>query len=449
MSIEEAYQKTLDYLYSFVDFSLSRSLRYTPEQFDLGRMRQFVANLGQPQQAYPSIHIAGTKGKGSVAALCASALQAGGYRCGMYTSPHLHDYAERIQIDGLPIQHQALVELVDELRPAIEAVSGITTFEITTALAFVYFARQKVDVAVIEVGLGGRLDATNVITPTLTVITSLSFDHTHLLGNTLAEIAAEKAGIVKPGVPIVLAPQQDEARATVERIAQERGAPLVQVGRDLHFAPGIQSQDEQRLQVWGSMGTNHDPAGVVELSISLLGRHQVENAATAYAALDTFRSLSLPLSDPAIQRGFSQAKWPGRFEILSRQPLVLVDSAHNRDSALKLGQALDDYFPGTGIVLIFGASEDKDIEGMFAELLPKIQQLILTKSFHPRAADLERLVEMAGKYGRPVQVVPEVVDALEAALGCAGEKELVLATGSIFIVAGVREAWLRRQHEKQ
>lgn len=449
MSVEEAYQNTLDYLYSFVDFSLSRTVRYTPEQFDLSRMRLFVAHLGQPQQAYPSIHIAGTKGKGSVAALCASALQAGGYRCGLYTSPHLHDYAERIQIDGQPIEHAALVELVDELGPSIAAIPGLTTFEITTALAFVYFSYQKVDVAVIEVGLGGRLDATNVMTPTLCVITSLSYDHTHLLGNTLAEIAGEKAGIIKNGVPVVLSPQKEEARRTIERIALERSAPVIQVGRDFLFAPGSHSQEGQSLLVWADPGANGDLAASLELQIPLLGRHQVENAATAYASLDTFRKHSLWLSDAAIQRGFNHVKWPGRFEILSRQPWLVVDSAHNRDSAMKLVQALDEYFPDKDIVLVFGASEDKDIEGMFAELLPRVSQLILTKSFHPRAADLEHLVELARPFGKPVLVVPEVVDAMEEAVRSASEKGLALATGSIFIVAGVREAWLRRQHEKQ
>ncbi len=193
MDIDKEYQETLDYLYSFIDYSLQKSFRYSPEKFDLGRMRAFVAALGDPQSEYPIIHVAGTKGKGSVSALCASALQASGYRVGLYTSPHLQDYAERIQVDGEAIPHAELVSLVEEIKPYVAASPEITTFEITTALALLHFARQEVGAAVVEVGLGGRLDATNVCDPLVTVITSISYDHTDLLGETLAEIAGEKA----------------------------------------------------------------------------------------------------------------------------------------------------------------------------------------------------------------------------------------------------------------
>ena len=201
------YDEALDYLYSFVDYSLQRSYRYSPATFDLARMRELLQKLSNPERSYKVIHVAGTKGKGSVSALCASALRAAGYRTGFYTSPHLVDYAERIQADGHDLPHERLAELVEEIRPVVETVPRLTTFEITTALAFLYFAREKVDAAVVEVGLGGRLDATNVVHPLVSVITSLSLDHTHLLGHTLAEIAREKAGIIKPGVPVVIAPQ--------------------------------------------------------------------------------------------------------------------------------------------------------------------------------------------------------------------------------------------------
>ena len=203
MDIETRYQETQDYLYSFVDFSMARAVRYSPELFNLDRMIEFAHYLGDPQKSYPIIHVAGTKGKGSVAAFCAGALQAAGYKVGLYTSPHLVDYAERIQINRQPISHPELIVLVDELRPFLDKGSQLTTFEITTALAFLYFARHGVDAAVIEVGLGGRLDATNIIIPQVSVITSLSYDHTQFLGDTLAEIAGEKAGIIKPGVPVV------------------------------------------------------------------------------------------------------------------------------------------------------------------------------------------------------------------------------------------------------
>jgi len=457
MNNDLAYQKTLDYLYSYVDYSLSRTVRYSPDKFHLDRMFALVEALGRPDQKYPIIHIAGTKGKGSVAAFCSFALRAAGYRVGQYTSPHLHDYAERMQINGQTISHATMVSLVEELKPVIESIPELTTFEITTALAFEYFARQRVDVAVVEVGLGGRLDATNIVTPQVAVITSLSYDHTHLLGETLAEIAGEKAGIIKPQVPVVLSPQQDEARLVVERVATDKAAPLVQVGRDYLYAPLSHSLEGQTMLVWPSseqslVAEYIESGGLLEweptrLNIRLLGYHQVENAATAYAVLQVFRRSALPLTDKAMREGFSQASWPGRFEVLQRHPPVVVDSAHNRDSARKLRLTLDDYFPGQGIILVFGASEDKDIYGMFAELMPRVQQVIATKSFHPRAMDPEPLVEMAHQFARPAKIVADVADAVYEAQQLAGDEKLVLVAGSIFIAAGAREAWLAR-HEQ-
>ncbi len=434
---EITYQETLDYLYSFIDYSLQRTFRYAPEKFDLGRMRQLAESLGNPQQSYPVIHVAGTKGKGSVAALCASALLASGRRVGFYSSPHLQDYAERIQINGQNIPHADLVAFVEKMKPQIEAIPALTTFEITTALAFLYFAAQKVDVAVIEVGLGGRLDATNIVMPVVSVITSLSFDHTNLLGNTLAQIAAEKGGIIKPGVPLVSSPQKEEARLVLEKIAAERSSRMILVGRDYLYIPLSHSLDGQELQVRPADAT----ARPVTLSISLLGEHQVENAATAYAALQVAHSAGVTIDDEAIRKGFAAAEWPGRFEILRKNPPVVVDSAHNRDSALRLRQALDDYFPGKPVVLVFGASSDKDIQGMFAELMPRVRQVYATQSVHPRAIDPQVLAEMAGQYGRPAQAIHVVEDAFEEALRAAGDEAVVLVAGSIFVAAAAREIW--------
>jgi dihydrofolate synthase/folylpolyglutamate synthase len=441
--IEEDYQQTLDYLYTFVDYSLQKSFRYSPEKFDLGRMRTFVGSLGNPERAYPIIHIAGTKGKGSVAAYCATALQQGGYRVGMYTSPHLQDYSERIQIDGRPIPHGDLVALVAELKPKIEAVSELTTFEITTALAFLYFQRREVNAAVVEVGLGGRLDATNVCQPIVAVITSLSYDHTYLLGDTLAQIAAEKAGIVKQKVPVVLAPQKEEARLVIERIAAERDAPLTLVGRDYLYELESRSLQGQTLAIWPPS----DHGEPIMLDIPLLGYHQVENAVTAYAALQAAGECGLPIGETAIREGFRQTVWLGRFEILQRHPPIIIDSAHNRDSALKLRLALDDYYAGIPVILIFGASEDKDIQGMFAELLPRVDQVVVTKSFHPRAIEPEALVEMASQYGQQVRVAPTIEQALIEAEELAAGRAAVVVTGSIFVAAAARAAWDEKQPE--
>jgi dihydrofolate synthase/folylpolyglutamate synthase len=439
MTDHTAYQATLDYLYTYVDYSLVRNFQNAPGKFDLTRMAVLAAALGDPQKQFPIIHVAGTKGKGSVSAFCAHALQAAGYRTGLYTSPHLQDFSERIQVNGQPVLPDEVVALVEECKPVVASIPDVTWFEYTTMLAFLHFARQKVDAAVIEVGLGGRLDATNIVTPEVSVITSLSYDHMAVLGDTLGQIAAEKAGIIKPGHPVVLSPQLDEARAVIISIAAQRNAPLTQVGQDYEFEVISQSLDGQTFKIW----PKSRPLGATRLSIPLLGLHQVENAATAYVALRVLENSRLAVSKKAIRKGFASTVWPGRFEILRRQPPVVLDCAHNRDSAHRLRQALDDYFPNWPIVLVFGASEDKNVAGMFAELLPRVRQVIATKSIHPRAMSPEQLVALAQPFGVPVSGESTVEDALAAALRAAGDEALVLVTGSIFVVAGVSAAWLK------
>ncbi|MBN2503130.1 MAG: bifunctional folylpolyglutamate synthase/dihydrofolate synthase [Anaerolineales bacterium] len=438
--LETAYQQALDYIYSFVDHSLTHQQNLSPENFDLARMFALMERLGNPQQDYPSIHVAGTKGKGSVSALCAAALKAGGYRVGLYTSPHLKDFEERIQIDGQPMPRSDLVALVDAIKPHVAAVPKLTTFEITTALGFWYFARQGVKVAVLEVGLGGRLDSTNVVTPTVSVITSISLDHTFILGDTIEKIAAEKAGIIKPGVPVVLAPQKPGPTQVVAEIAAEHDAPFVAFGDAYHFTPGEHSLEGQSFKVWKQ--DEEDTA--VMLRIPLLGAHQVENAATAYAALDVFRGCALELSDADIRTGFAQISWPARFEILQRQPPVIVDSAHNPYSMQALRETLDTYYPGRPVTLVLGVSADKDIEGMLVALLPRVARVITTQSYHPRAMDPDELAAFVQQYERPAQAYWEAADALEAALHVAGEDGLVLCTGSLFVAASFRIAWFEK-----
>jgi len=439
-NVEEAYQKALEYLYSYVDFSLQKAVTYSPERFKLERMQALVASLGNPQAAYPCIHVAGTKGKGSVSVLCASALSQAGYKVGLYTSPHLDDYAERIQINGEFIPHADLVTLAEQIKPHVAAIPELTTFEITTALAFMYFAMQKVNAAVIEVGLGGRLDATNVVLPEVSVITSISYDHTYLLGNTLTEIAGEKAGIIKPGIPVVVSPQEEEARIVLERIARERDAPLLQVGRDILFKEVSHTLDGQTLQVWTPGGKNGSP----RLTIPLLGSHQVVNAATAFASLQVFDQMGVKIGLKDIKGGFANAFWPGRFEIIQKSPAVILDCAHNRDSAQKLRFTLEEYYPGEKVHLVFGASEDKDIQGMLSELLPVVEELYLVKSFHPRAIEPDKLVDMVSPFDRPVHVIDQIPDALEKAIQNLGTDQVVLVTGSIFVVAEARKYWEKK-----
>jgi dihydrofolate synthase/folylpolyglutamate synthase len=432
--IKTQYNRALDYLYSFVDYSLKHISELAKAEFNLDRMFALMEELGNPQKKYPIIHVAGTKGKGSVAALCASALKAAGYKTGLYTSPHLWDYVERIQINGEPISHEQLIELIEEVKPAVAKIPKLTTFEITTALGFLAFAKNDVNAAVIEVGLGGRLDATNIVTPKVSVITSLSYDHMAVLGNTLAEIAGEKAGIIKQGVPVVSAPQTDEALQVLQRIAKDKNSPLILVGKDVKFERLVSSLDGQELAV------SHQQS-VVSLKVPLLGSHQIENAAIAYAAL---KISGIPISEEAIQKGFSEVKWPARFEILRREPPVVIDSAHNRDSALRLRQTLDEYFPQRPVILLFCALEDKDITGILEELKPRLERVVATRADHPRAPSAEWTAEQVKKVGIPVESVTSVADALERALGLAGRQKLVLSAGSVAFAGEVSTAWRKR-----
>ena len=433
MDTEKAYNLALDYLYSFVDYSLKHASELAKADFNLDRMCELMDELGNPQDLYPIIHVAGTKGKGSVSALCASALQAAGCKTGLYTSPHLQDYAERIQVNGQPIPHADLSALVEEIKPAVARVPYLTTFEITTALGFLYFARQGCDVAVIEVGLGGRLDATNIVMPRVAVITSLSLDHTLVLGDTLAEIAGEKAGIIKPGVPVVSAPQKDQALGVLKKVSEDNDCNFILVGRDVEFTALSHSIDGQTLQLSASNLQS------LKISIPLLGTHQVENTAVAYAAL---KASGLDVSNEAIQRGFANINWRSRFEIARLEPPVIFESAHNQDSFAKMYQTLETHFPGKQVYLILGASEDKNLGGMFAEIKPKIKKLIATRADHPRALESEKICHAADQAG----VESEALEPVEAAFRHALELSkkdgsIVLSAGSMFVTAEVMTAW--------
>ena len=433
---ETAYNKALDYLYSFVDYSLKHSSELAKAEFNLDRMFALMEELGDPQAKYPIIHVAGTKGKGSVSALCASALQAAGYRTGLYTSPHLLDYCERIQVDGEPISHGQMIELVEEIKSSVAKIPKLTTFEITTGIGFLAFAKQNVQAAVFEVGLGGRLDATNVVTPKVSVITSLSYDHMAVLGDTLAKIAGEKAGIIKEGVPVVSSPQKEEALQVLERVATERSCPFILVGKDVKFERLASSLDGQTLRISDSI--RHL---TLDVRLPLLGTHQIENAATAYVALKTG---GIEISDEAIQKGFAEVKWHARFEVVRREPPVIFDSAHNEDSFVKLRQTLEEHFPGRMVTLIFGASEDKNIPGMFAVMKPKIKRLIVTRADHPRALEPEKIVEQAEQAGLESEALSPVESAFWRALELS-EKDgsIVLSAGSMFVTAEVMMAWNR------
>jgi dihydrofolate synthase / folylpolyglutamate synthase len=434
MDTEKDYNLALDYLYSFVDYSLKHASELAKADFNLERMFALMEALGDPQKNYPIIHVAGTKGKGSTSALCASALTAAGYKVGLYTSPHLEDYVERIRVNGKSISHKKMVELVEEIKPAVAKIPRLTTFEITTALGFLAFARAGVDAAVIEVGLGGRLDATNVVMPKVSVITSLSMDHMAVLGDTLAKIAGEKAGIIKQGVPVVSSPQKKEAMEVLLRVAADKNAPMVLVGRDIEFELLESSLNEQTVRLMDNLLSS-----TFSFQLPLLGSHQVINAATAYAAL---KISGLKITTKAIQNGFSRVKWPARFEVARREPPIIFDSAHNDDSFARLHETLDEYFPGKEVYLIFGASEDKNIPGMFRELKSKIRKVIVTRADHPRALEVEKIQSLAAQAGLQSEAVTPVSSALARALELSGiDGSIVLSAGSMFVTAEVMTAW--------
>jgi dihydrofolate synthase/folylpolyglutamate synthase len=459
MTIEEQYQNTLDYLFSFVDYSLTKQLVYSPEKFNLVRMTRLLDLMGNPQKAYPIVHVTGTKGKGSVASFCSSALKESGYKVGLYTSPHLIDYNERIQVNLLPIPHSDMVTLVDRLMPMIDQVKEITTFEISTALAFQYFKDQGVDYAVIEVGLGGRLDATNVVDPVLSVITTISYDHQAILGNSIAEIAAEKAGIIKPGKPVVLASQTSEALQVLLQKADENGSTVTLVGRDMLYVAVEHDLDSQSLYIWSIKDQENmnkfiegDPENKWkprQFTIPLLGAHQLENATTAYSALKLLQEQDRKITDEAIVAGFKNVYWPCRFEVISKHPMIILDSAHNRDSAIKLRLTLDEYIPGNDVILIFGASEDKDVRGMLVDLMPRVHQVIATQSIHPRALEAGVIVDFAHLMGKKAKAVLPLEDAFKEAVKLANGERAVLVAGSIFIAAAVKELWINQQGNLQ
>ncbi|MFZ3070198.1 MAG: folylpolyglutamate synthase/dihydrofolate synthase family protein, partial [Anaerolineaceae bacterium] len=436
-ALEQAYQDSLDFLYGFVDFSMKRHVDDAHRFFKLDRMKQMMNLLDNPQECFPSIHVAGTKGKGSVSSFCASACQAAGYKVGLYTSPHLQEFTERIQINGSQIDKASLIALVDQLRPLTLEIPEITTFELTTALGFLYFAQNHIDIAVIEVGLGGRLDATNLVNPLVSVITPISYDHTAVLGSTLTEIAYEKGGIIKPGKPVVMAPQQPEAKAELMRIALERQSPLTLVEQAYQFEENSHSLTYQKmtLQRAGDGILEKQPPSLaakpLKLSLPLLGFHQVQNAATAVAALDIVTQNGFTITRRDIQAGFKQVFWPARFEILRKDPPVVIDSAHNGDSMRRLRQTLDEYFPSQKFILIFGASADKELDAMLEEILPRMEQVITTQSTHPRAADAQSLAKLIQAYAVPVQAITPAEGALGVALELAGKDTGILVTGSI------------------
>ena len=424
-------------LVSLADYERMAGREAPLQKLDLGRMEDLAQRLGSPQESAPVVHIAGTKGKGSVAAMVSSILQAAGLRTVTFTSPHLLTFRERIRLNGAPVSEELFARHLDRVWEAVEAMGmdspygRPSTFEALTAMAFDLARQEAVDVQVLEVGLGGRLDSTNVANGRVAVITSLSLDHTDILGEELSQIAWEKAGIIKPGARVVVSPQPAEAEAVVLQACREKGADPLRLGHDVTW-------DVRRKELTGQEVSITTPSGQYDVWLPLLGPHQRENAA---AAIATVEALDMNVSAEAIIQGIKEVQWPGRFQVITTTPYVVVDGAHNTHSMSRLRETVEEFLPGRRTVLVFGCSGDKDLDGMAAQLAPVADMAVLCQSRHPRSVPTPRLREVFEAAGIPVVEASTVAEGFRTAMVQAAREDLVLATGSLFVVGEGLEHW--------
>jgi dihydrofolate synthase/folylpolyglutamate synthase len=466
-----SYHDTIAYLDSFINYEKKSRYPYK-ESFKLERIREFLGRIGDPQEGLRYIHVAGTKGKGSVCVFTASMLRQLGYSVGLYTSPHLVDVRERLRVlrpHGAPansggrlgegddfegmISEGDLMRLTARLRPEIDAYGKVSTygqlsfFEVYTALAFLYFKEQAVDYAILETGLGGRLDATNVVQPHIVGITSISYDHMNKLGSTLSDIAKEKSGIIKPKTStglVISALQQEDVRAVLRARCEEQGASLYEVGRDIAYESVSASQQDQLFDIRGIFGDYK------AMRLPFLGEHQLMNASVSVGLVAG--ALGRPCdcaARDAMRAGLSKSRWPGRFEIFGNHPGIVLDGAHNEASAQVLAQTLRGFIsegsPGAasqgGIILVLGVSKDKDFAGICKHLIPIAKQCIVTRADNPRALRTSEIAGRlkAGGIQAPVVEAQRVPDALDIALKSAGANDTIVVTGSLFIVGEARQ----------
>ncbi len=427
------YRQSIDYLLSFADFERSGRFQDRP---DVGPLLSLLRRLGDPHLGRCTVHIAGSKGKGSVAAMVESILRAANLRTGLFTSPHLHSYAERVRIDGGPLAEDEWARLTAALREAIEdegplpSGRSLVTFDLLTALAFLAFREHAVDCQVLEVGLGGRVDSTNVFeTKEVCAVTAVGLEHTEVLGDTVEKIAAEKAGVIRPGSTVVIGPQpHGAARQVIARAAGDAGCATVDVAGSYSWRRLSHDLDGQAFRL-------DRPRGVLHLRLPLLGRHQLENAATAVACTDVLTERGLPIGDEAIERGLASVSWPGRMEILSRHPVVVADGAHSRDAARRLRESLTDYLSCGSAFLIVGASADKDVAGLAQELAPIARCVVAVRANHPRAMPPGEIAAAFLEAGVETEVGEEVAEALEKTMAAADDKAVICLTGSLFVAA--------------
>lgn len=444
---DDAARTALDFLYGRIDYERAPPVGDAGGAFKLDRMRELLARLGDPQLQVPCVHIAGSKGKGSTAAMLASVLTAAGHRTGLFTSPHILRFEERVQIDGAPLATDRLVRHVERLRPLALELDSLpcgspTFFELTTALSWLEFVERQADIVVLEVGLGGRLDATNLCRPLACLITSISRDHTRLLGDTHEAIAREKAGIVKPGVPLLTAVEEPGPLGVIREVCRERRAECRVIGEDIQFGH-LHCRDatpDSALPFYGidvrtPWREHHD------IDVPLPGLHQTRNTALVLAAADVLdRTSPFPVPDGALRDGLRSVRWPLRIEVVEREPLLILDAAHNVASIAALLETLRGVRAARRIA-IFGTSRDKEAAVMLRQLSPEFDELILTQYLtNPRALRVAGLNRIATrKLSRSCHTAQTPAEALALARRLARPEDLICLTGSFFLAAEVRE----------
>jgi dihydrofolate synthase/folylpolyglutamate synthase len=439
------YEESVRYL-----FTLGRELA-SPQQasvtkFDLANITTLCERLGQPQREFQSVHVAGTNGKGSTAAMLDSILRAAGLRTGLYTSPHLERINERIRLDGQEISDTdfagtftRLHKMIEELLGAGKLAAHPTFFECVTALAFEFFARAGAQFAVCEVGMGGRLDATNILVPEVAVITQIDFDHENYLGHSIQEIAAEKAGIIKPGARVVSAAEHLIARVAIRRRVAEQYAFLVEIENEFY----IENITTHEGCFKFTAVSNTSGASIL-LNVPLPGRFQVRNALTALAAARMLAERGAPIDDDAIARGIASTVWPGRLERIAGKPEIYFDGAHNPSGAREIAVFWETHLPGRNIYLIYGALRDKAVDEIAGLLFPHASSVILTSPAQSRAISAPVLAEMTRHHARQVEVIPDPNLAFERALELASPDDVIFVTGSLYLVGDLRRYWMSR-----
>lgn len=451
MSLEARYREALQWIHGLGRFGIKPGLE---------RITALLQMLGNPHGRLSYVHIAGSNGKGSTAAMLASVLRAAGYSCGLYTSPYLLSFTNRMAVDGDDIGQEDLVTLVEKVKPLVEEISAdenlgdMTEFEVVTALALLYFAEQKPDLVVLEAGLGGRLDATNVVIPLLSIITNISLEHTAVLGNTITAIAGEKAGIIKAGRPLVTAADHEDALALFRERCLELEVPFYRVfptpEREEQMPAGKPAALLKKIDHSGQLFSYRGlSVNIDDLFVNLRGAYQLTNTATALTAIELLAESGFEVEESSIRKGLAEVSWPGRLELLQEKPQIVLDGAHNPAAMEKLVQSFPRYFNYRRLILVIGMLADKDTAAMLEHILPLAERVIFTRPAIDRAADPEIIAAFALehlKLEKDYMVMQNYGEALDKAIEIAEPEDVVLVTGSLYTVSDIRAYW--KDHRK-